>query len=92
MFNKILSTALAAHLLASASATPKLLKRDTPSIPGKDFTDAGGVRAAAAAAPVWLFGREGNSHWSVSYINRRLSCLSCKQLTPLEITYSIYYV
>ncbi|KAL9633652.1 MAG: hypothetical protein Q9164_004574 [Protoblastenia rupestris] len=64
MFNKILSTALAAHLLASASATPKLLKRDTPSIPGKDFTDAGGVRAAAAAAPVWLFGRQGNSHWS----------------------------
>ena len=72
MFSVILSTIIAIYLPTSTLAAPSLIKRDTPSIPGKDFTDDGGVRAAAAAAPVWLFGRqEINGHVNqVPFIHR----------------------
>ena len=47
-----------------ASSVPRIFTRDgPPSIPAIDFTDDSGKRAAAAAAPVWLFGREDiNGH------------------------------
>ena len=57
--------ALAASFIhVYASSVHRIIARDgPPSIPGIDFTDDGGIRAAAAAAPVWLFGREDiNGH------------------------------
>ena len=51
-----------------------------PSIPGIDFTDDSGKRAAAAAAPVWLFGREDINGYA---------CYSNVPLYSLGITYCL---
>ena len=49
----------AAFSYTNALSIPHVFTRyGPPSIPGIDFTDDSGKRAAAAAAPVWLFGRE----------------------------------
>ena len=77
-----IAVALAAALSHTyASSVPHIFTRDgPPSIPGIDFTDDGGTRAAAAAAPVWLFGREDiNGH----------VCQSTVALYSVGVTYCL---
>ena len=60
MHSQFLGVVSATLYISTVVAVPRLLPREFNSIPGSYFVDNNGLRAAAEAAPVWLFGRSWN--------------------------------